>query len=70
MLSAGRQVEGTWHKAGRDARFTFTDAAGKPLLVAPGRTWIELVPDVRRGAGLLIRAQLERVWTASPTPVE
>ncbi|GAA4352200.1 DUF3048 domain-containing protein [Angustibacter luteus] len=45
VLSAGRQVSGTWHKAGRDARFTFTDTAGRPLLVAPGRTWIELVPS-------------------------
>jgi hypothetical protein len=44
VLTAGRQVSGTWHKASRDSAFTFTAADGGPLLIAPGRSWIELVP--------------------------
>lgn len=31
---------GTWAKASNTAQFVFTDAAGKPLALNPGQTWI------------------------------
>lgn len=42
----GRYVTGTWRKAGVTALFTFTLKNGKPLLMAPGRTFVEL-PDTK-----------------------
>lgn len=39
---AGRAVTGTWHKAGVEAPFAFTLDSGTPLLLAPGRTFVEL----------------------------
>lgn len=40
--SGGKVVTGTWAKKGPEAPFTFMVADGNPLLIAPGRTWIEL----------------------------
>lgn len=42
----GRYVTGTWQKAGVTAPFTFTLKDGQPLLMAPGRTFVEL-PDTK-----------------------
>jgi hypothetical protein len=42
VLSGGKVVKGKWNKPSTDAITTYTDAAGKPIAVAPGRTWIEL----------------------------
>ena len=53
VLTAGRQVAGRWHKASPFAPLTLTTAAGGPLLVAPGTTWLELVPTLG-GAGARI----------------
>lgn len=44
LVSGGRRVAGTWHKASRDAGLHLTDAGGHPLLLAPGTTWVELLP--------------------------
>lgn len=46
----GKHVRGTWKKKGLSDPFTFVLADGKPLKMAPGRTWVELVntdADVR-----------------------
>jgi hypothetical protein len=48
IATGGRVVHATWHKRGRDAVLRFTGPHGRPLTVAPGRTWLELVP--RRGS--------------------
>ncbi|GAB3593230.1 DUF3048 domain-containing protein [Angustibacter peucedani] len=45
LLSGGRRVDGTWHKAGRGAAFVLRTSSGRPLLLAPGTTWVELVPS-------------------------
>lgn len=45
VLSHGRKVTGTWHKTDRDSAFTFTIDDGTPLQLAPGRSFIELVPS-------------------------
>jgi len=43
LFRNGRRIEGTWSRASIDAPTTFTDAAGKPLLFAPGGTFVALV---------------------------
>lgn len=40
----GRVVRGSWHRADRSKPMTLRDAKGSPLLLKPGRTWIELLP--------------------------
>jgi hypothetical protein len=40
----GHLVRGTWHRRNAAAGFTFTDRHGAPLLLHPGRTWVELLP--------------------------
>jgi Protein of unknown function (DUF3048) N-terminal domain/Protein of unknown function (DUF3048) C-terminal domain len=44
LLSAGVIVDCTWSKASAEAVTTYADAAGAPLRLTPGRTWVELVP--------------------------
>lgn len=44
VLRDGVAFEGSWHKAAPEAQFEWRDAAGRPLPLAPGRTWIALVP--------------------------
>lgn len=40
----GRKVEGTWTRADESSAFAFANAAGEHLLLAPGQTWIHIVP--------------------------
>jgi hypothetical protein len=44
LLHGGRRVTGTWSKSSPLAELKLTGADGRPLLLSPGRTWIELVP--------------------------
>jgi hypothetical protein len=45
-LSGGHRVTGTWSKGAVDLPFRLTTAAGDPLLLAPGTTWVEMpAPD-------------------------
>lgn len=39
----GQRFDGTW-KAGRDAPPKFTDSSGKPIKLATGRTWFQVLP--------------------------
>ena len=50
VLRDGRSVKVTWHRADELAKTTFTDSAGKPVDLAPGRTWVEIDPDVQADA--------------------
>ncbi|KQX65687.1 hypothetical protein ASD06_08645 [Angustibacter sp. Root456] len=54
VLSGGRQVAGRWSKASPYAPLTLTTSSGAPLTVAPGTTWLELVPT-SGGAGVQVR---------------
>lgn len=45
VLRDGRQFTGTWEKSSATENFRWLDSAGEPLPLAPGTTWIELVPD-------------------------
>jgi len=40
--TGGRVVTGTWTRPSRSQTFAFADAAGNPILLTPGRTWVEL----------------------------
>ncbi|GEK22062.1 DUF3048 domain-containing protein [Cellulomonas xylanilytica] len=44
VSSGGKTVTGTWAKTGTDGVLTLTTADGGVLTLAPGTTWVELVP--------------------------
>ncbi|MDB5169454.1 MAG: hypothetical protein JWO41_810 [Candidatus Saccharibacteria bacterium] len=43
VFQDGVVTEGQWSKPDNTTQFTFTDAAGKPLALNPGQTWITAV---------------------------
>jgi hypothetical protein len=43
LFRNGKRLVGTWSRASNGAKTTFKDAAGKPLLLAPGGTFVILV---------------------------
>jgi hypothetical protein len=43
LFRGGKRIAGTWSRPSLDAPTTFKDAAGKPLLFAPGGTFVALV---------------------------
>ena len=45
VLRGGRVFSVTWHRPSVTAKTTFTDAHGAEVTLAPGRTWVEIVPD-------------------------
>ncbi|WP_307845004.1 DUF3048 domain-containing protein [Actinotalea solisilvae] len=44
VATAGRTVAGTWSKAAADAPLQLFAADGSPILLAPGNTWVEMIP--------------------------
>ncbi|MGH9149141.1 MAG: DUF3048 domain-containing protein [Acidimicrobiales bacterium] len=44
LLSGASAVKGRWSKPSASAVTRYTDAAGAPLLVAPGQSWVSLLP--------------------------
>jgi hypothetical protein len=42
VFTGGRAISGTWSRADRLQPFTLTDDAGQPILLTPGRTFVEL----------------------------
>ncbi len=42
ILSAGKQVAAKWSKPSATAPTTYTDSAGAPIRLTPGRTWVAL----------------------------
>lgn len=44
VLAGGKVVMGKWSKASPEAMTAFTDAAGSPVALLPGRTWVLLAP--------------------------
>lgn len=44
LARGGRVLEGTWRKADRRSPAVYRDAAGKPLVLEPGPTWVLVVP--------------------------
>ena len=56
LLSGGDAQPGRWHKPSADAVTIYTDTAGQPLRLAPGVTWVEVLPP---GSGEIIRSSPE-----------
>jgi hypothetical protein len=44
VLTDGKLIEAHWAKGSLDAVTTYTDAAGTPIGLTPGRTWVALPP--------------------------
>jgi hypothetical protein len=44
VATGGRTVAATWTKQSEGASLVLTGADGRPVTLAPGNTWIELVP--------------------------
>jgi hypothetical protein len=55
LLRNGRAIKAKWHRAKRTQPFRITDATtGHPLPLAPGRTWVELLPVTVTTSGLTL----------------
>jgi hypothetical protein len=44
VFSSGKLVKGTWQRSDRSQVTKFLDAAGQPIKLTPGRTWVEFAP--------------------------
>ncbi|HEX2382642.1 MAG TPA: DUF3048 domain-containing protein [Acidimicrobiales bacterium] len=44
ILTNGAVIDGNWAKSSPEAIPVYTDKAGNPAKLTPGRTWVELVP--------------------------
>ncbi len=44
VATAGKTIPAIWRKTADDAPLQLFDAAGAPITLAPGNTWVELVP--------------------------
>jgi Protein of unknown function (DUF3048) C-terminal domain len=44
VFSGGQLVRGKWLRGVREEITLFVDAAGQPIKLTPGPTWVELVP--------------------------
>ena len=42
VFTGGKVVTGTWTRTDRLSPVVLTDASGEPILLTPGRTWVEL----------------------------
>jgi hypothetical protein len=42
VLTGGGVIKGTWNRPDPSKPATFTAANGQPILLTPGRTWVEL----------------------------
>jgi hypothetical protein len=52
VVSAGHSVAATWSKPGVADKVTLTGSDGQPVTLAPGNTWIELVPNGSGGVSV------------------
>ena len=59
----GQRFEGTWRKTARENQFEWLDSEGRPFPLAPGRTWVELIPTVGT-----LATDVESPSADAPTP--
>ena len=45
VFTGGRVRKGRWIRPDLDTPARYVDAAGNPILLSPGRTWVELLPN-------------------------
>lgn len=65
VFTGGKYVEATWSKTSATAPIALVDAAGAPVLLAPGNTWVELMPVAPEGKLAITAAP---VASSSPSP--
>ncbi|HMF03691.1 MAG TPA: DUF3048 domain-containing protein [Acidimicrobiia bacterium] len=44
VFTGGKVVRGRWNRPAKEQPAQYVDAAGKPIKLQPGRTWVELLP--------------------------
>lgn len=52
LMRDGLYLPVVWHRAGVNGAMTLTDARGRPVALAPGRTWIELMTTTQAANGI------------------
>jgi hypothetical protein len=63
VFSGGKMIEATWSKASATSPILLTDVAGTPVLLAPGNTWVELMPVAPEG-----KISITKAPVVSPSP--
>jgi hypothetical protein len=63
IFSGGKMIEANWSKASATSPIVLTDSAGAPVLLAPGNTWVELMPVAPEG-----KLSVTKAPAASPSP--
>jgi hypothetical protein len=63
VFSGGKMIEAAWAKASATSPIVLTDMAGSPVLLAPGNSWVELMPVAPEG-----RISITKAPSASPEP--
>lgn len=63
IFSGGKMIEANWSKASATSPIVLTDSAGAPVLLAPGNTWVELMPVAPEG-----KLSVTEAPAASPSP--
>ena len=51
VFTNGHVIEATWSKTSPEAVTQYVDAAGRPIGLTPGRTWVELFPNAGAAVG-------------------
>lgn len=46
IFSDGKLIRGTWSRTAREEVIQYFDAAGQPVKLLPGSTWVELLPNL------------------------
>jgi hypothetical protein len=46
VFSNGSLVQGKWSRTSTSQVIQYTDASGQPIRLTPGRTWVELMPEI------------------------
>jgi hypothetical protein len=67
VFSNGKRVKGTWSKATQTGSITLTDEAGNPIKLAPGNTWVELMPT---NGSITIKSPQAEAPAPTETPAE
>ena len=63
VFSGGKYIEATWTKAAATSPIVLTDLAGAVVQLAPGNSWVELMPKAPEGKLVINKAPV-----ASPSP--
>ncbi|MEN9955979.1 MAG: hypothetical protein RLY34_786 [Actinomycetota bacterium] len=63
VFSGGKYIEATWSKSSATSPIVLTDLAGAVVQLAPGNSWVELMPKAPEG-----KLVINKIAVASPSP--